>query len=50
MKKSIKKISCALMMTLGLSMLAGCGDKSVNQDDYIDKYAAYCSGSSSSMR
>lgn len=42
MKKSIKKISCALMMTLGLSMLAGCGDKSVNQDDYIDKYAAYC--------
>lgn len=42
MKKSIKKLSCALIMTMGLSLLAGCGDKSVDQGKFIDKYAAYC--------
>ncbi len=42
MKKSIKKIGCALILTMGLSMLSGCGSDEVNQDKYIDKYAGYC--------
>ncbi len=42
MKKSIRKIGYALIMTMGLSMLSGCGNDKVNQDKFIDKYASYC--------
>lgn len=42
MKKSIKKIGCALIMTMSLSMLSACGKDEVNQDKFIDKYASYC--------
>lgn len=44
MRKSMRKISKVMVLTLGLTMLAGCGkkDKKVDVDGMIDKYAAYC--------
>ena len=45
MKRSIKNVSKVMVLTLGLTMLTGCGkkkDDKVDVDAMIDKYAAYC--------
>lgn len=44
MKKKFRALGFALSLTLGVTMLAGCGKKvaGVDQADMIEKYAAYC--------
>lgn len=44
MKKQFKILGVALSLTMGVTMLTGCGKKvaGVDQVDMIDKYAAYC--------
>lgn len=42
MKKNIKKLGCLMALTMGLTLVSGCGKKSVDVDSMVDKYAAYC--------
>lgn len=44
MKKQFRALGCVLSLTLGMTMLTGCGKKvdGVDQQSMIDKYAAYC--------
>lgn len=44
MKKQFRTLGYVLSLTLGMTMLTGCGKKvdGVDQESMIDKYAAYC--------
>ena len=43
MKKELKKVSCALALTLSFTMLGGCGKVAgVDVDGMIDRYSKCC--------
>ena len=44
MRKKLRNLSCVLALTMGLTMLSGCGKKveGVDTEDMISKYAAMC--------
>lgn len=44
MKKNLRGLGCVLALTMGLTMLSGCGKKvnGVDTEKMIDKYSAFC--------
>ncbi|MGN0435202.1 MAG: trigger factor [Wujia sp.] len=42
MKRNIKKMGSLVALTMGLTLVSGCGKKGVDVDKMVDKYAAYC--------